>query len=265
VARRKRQKTEKMQRRTLHRPPSAKKYSFSSSVPEHNLNDNGKIKSRKVLSLKSLLCVVVIVFGIGAFLTPSQKKELVQAEHLVEQKVEEWLYNQPQPPQRNEKSETPPKLNIRSLPKPNETIEKKPEPPPPPPPPPPPKIEPEPEKLQEKDNGNFNPNRLAGRMEAHSISWVDREKALKKKLQVLFDMQKKGDSLGVPVLTRYLGEDFPAFVGTPGSTMKEEEFKKLVEAKYEEMRKEEEEWQKKMTLLIEAQKNERRDMGITTA
>ena len=255
-----------MQRRTTHRPSSANKYSLPSSAPKRNYqNHNDKIKGRN-FSLKYLLFVVpVIIFGIGFLLTPSQKEELVQAEHLVEEKVEGWLHNQPQLPQLYKKSMTSPKQNVRSPPKPNETIEKKLEPPPPP------KIEPKPEKLPEKDNENPNPNHgsadadaVATPTKAHSTRWVDGEKALKKKLQVLFDIQKKGNSLGVPVLTRYLGEDIPAFVGTSDSTMKEEEFKQLVEAKYEEMRKEEEEWQKKMALLIEKQKNERRDMGITT-
>lgn len=191
---------------------------------------------------------VVIAFGIGAMLTPHQKEELVRAEHLVEEKVDEWINNHP------------PKRFTRSSQEKSETKEDNRVPPPPP------KIEPIPEHLPEKDpTAEKIPEKdIDNGAAKQSMRWVDGEMALKRKLQVLYDMQKKGDNLGVPVLTRYLGEDFPAFVGTPDSTMKKEEFEKLVEAKYEEMRKEEEEFQKKMTLQIEKDTKERRNMGITT-
>ncbi|MGK3735423.1 MAG: hypothetical protein ACI90V_002263 [Bacillariaceae sp.] len=98
------------------------------------------------------------------------------------------------------------------------------------------------------------------RMEAQSSRWVDGEKALKKKLQVLYDRQSNGKDLGVPVLTRYLGEDIPAWI-TP-DIMDKDEWKKKVEDKYEEMRKEEEEWKKEMAKIITQRE---RDIGITTA
>jgi hypothetical protein len=98
------------------------------------------------------------------------------------------------------------------------------------------------------------------RMEAQSSRWVDGEKALKKKLQVLYDRQSNGKDLGVPVLTRYLGEDIPAW--TTPDIMDEDEWKKKVEDKYEEMRKEEEEWKKEMAKIITQRE---RDIGITTA
>lgn len=209
---------------------------------------------------------LVAIFCIGASLTPSQKKELVEAEHRLEEAVEILVHNQPYPDQGkqdkkesirsspNEKGKTNSK-KLESLPSPrNEHLAEK------------------PSDASEKDNkkDDHQSNRvsadgaIAG-MEEPSTRWVDDEKKLKKNLQVLYDIQAKRESLGVPVLTRYLGEDIPAFVGTPLSTMKEEEWKKLVDAKYEEMRKEEEEWQKKMTLLMEEQSKNRRDMGITTA
>mmetsp|Transcript_29339 Transcript_29339/g.79431 ORF Transcript_29339/g.79431 Transcript_29339/m.79431 type:complete len:296 (-) Transcript_29339:1194-2081(-) len=121
--------------------------------------------------------------------------------------------------------------------------------------------------VQKGADKKTNPNRASSdaasaRMAAQSSRWVDGEKALKKKLQVLYDHQMNGKYLGVPVLTRYLGEDIPAFVGTPDSPMKEDEWKKLVEAKYEEMRLEEEEWKKEMAKLVETRE---RNIGITTA
>lgn len=122
------------------------------------------------------------------------------------------------------------------------------------------------------DNGNDNGDgrksesdesaAASARMEAQSSRWVDGEKALKKKLQVLYDQQMKGKHLGVPVLTRYLGEDFPAYVGTPDSPMDVDEWRKSVAEKYEEMRLEEEEWKKEMAKLIAKRE---RNIGITTA
>lgn len=97
------------------------------------------------------------------------------------------------------------------------------------------------------------------RMLAQDSTWVDGEKALKKKLKVLVDLQAKGEYLGAPVLTRYLGEDFPAWVS---KDVNEEEWKKNVKKKYAEMRVEEEEWQKRMKKIIEQRE---RDIGITTA
>jgi uncharacterized protein HemX len=97
------------------------------------------------------------------------------------------------------------------------------------------------------------------RMEAQSSTWVDGEKQLKQKLKELQKLQKEGKLLGVPVLTRWLGEDFPAWV-EPGQS--EDEWRAKVDAKYAEMRKEEEQWQKKMKAYI---KEHERDIGITTA
>lgn len=92
-------------------------------------------------------------------------------------------------------------------------------------------------------------------------SWVEGEKKLKQKLQVLYDRQQQGLDLGVPVLTRWLGDDFPAYV-TPDMDINVEEWKKQVEEKYAEMRNEEEEWQAKMNKIIQQRE---RDIGITTA
>jgi len=86
-------------------------------------------------------------------------------------------------------------------------------------------------------------------MLAQSSTWVDGEKKLKQKLKVLSEMQQKeGKLLGVPVLTRYLGEDVPAWV-TPD--MDEAAWKTTVEQKYADMRKEEEEWQQRMQALMD--------------
>lgn len=74
-------------------------------------------------------------------------------------------------------------------------------------------------------------------------SWVEGEKKLKQKLKVLAERQKEGKDLGVPVLTRYLGEDIPAW---PDGTMDEDTWRKKVDERYKQMREEEEEWRKRV-------------------
>jgi len=208
----------------------------------------------KKLRLGSLVFAVTFfafpIFCLGMFLTPSQKHELVEAERRVEHelveaehRVEDWLHNRENPGPQLENTYSSKESDKNS---PDESASGGDEQEIP--------MEEAAKEQQHDPHENDNP-------EAEPTSWVEREKALKRKLRVLYDQQAKGENLGVPVLTRYLGEDIPAYVGTPDSTMKEEEWKLLVEAKYKEMRQEEEEWQKKMALLIEKRE---RDIGITT-
>ena len=117
------------------------------------------------------------------------------------------------------------------------------------------------EDLSQKKKENLDrsaSDRASAAMMAQSSKWVDGEKKLKKKLKELYDKQQNGELLGVPVLTRWLGDDFPAWV-TPD--MDEEQWKKDVEAKYKEMRDEEEQWKRDMQRIISQRE---RDLGITT-
>jgi hypothetical protein len=107
--------------------------------------------------------------------------------------------------------------------------------------------------------GNDDGLDASARMLAQSSKWVDGEKALKKKLRVLSDLQQKGEYLGAQVLTRYLGDDFPAWVS---KDVNEEEWRTNVKTKYAEMREEEEEWKIRMQQMIDQRE---RDIGITTA
>jgi Tfp pilus assembly protein PilE len=90
-------------------------------------------------------------------------------------------------------------------------------------------------------------------MEKQPSSWVDGEKRLKEKLKVLYEKQKNGKELGVPVLTRYLGEDIPAWAG---EGVNEVEWRKQVDAKYKEMAKQEKQWRETMKALDERSKGD---------
>jgi hypothetical protein len=86
---------------------------------------------------------------------------------------------------------------------------------------------------------------------AFSTKWVDGEKKLKQKLLVLAQRQAEGKDLGVPVLTRYLGEDIPAWIS--GTEEEVAEWKAKVAARYAEMDVEEQQWKIQMKHLIESQ------------
>jgi hypothetical protein len=85
------------------------------------------------------------------------------------------------------------------------------------------------------------------RMRQQSSKWVDDEKKLKQALQVLVERQARGLDLGVPVLTRYLGAQIPAFYSKDDASLNQgiatvEEWNTLVQEKYTEMRNEEIRW-----------------------
>ena len=88
-------------------------------------------------------------------------------------------------------------------------------------------------------------------LSAMDSRWVDGEKKLKKRLEILAARQQQGLDIGVPVLTRWLGPDIPAWPTDPENTMPEDEWKKRVEAAYTKMREEEMEWRNQMTAYLE--------------
>jgi NADH dehydrogenase/NADH:ubiquinone oxidoreductase subunit G len=90
-------------------------------------------------------------------------------------------------------------------------------------------------------------------MEQQPSSWVNGEKKLKEKLKILHAKQRKGEELGVPVLTRYLGEDIPAWAG---EGVNAEEWRKQVDAKYKEMAEQEKQWRNTMKAMDERYKKE---------
>jgi hypothetical protein len=85
------------------------------------------------------------------------------------------------------------------------------------------------------------------RMKNQGSQWVDSEKKLKNALKVLVARQAEGKDLGVPVLTRWLGDDVPAFAGEGVNV---EEWNQRVEQKYAEMRVEEEQWREMITASL---------------
>lgn len=86
------------------------------------------------------------------------------------------------------------------------------------------------------------------RMAKQTSKWVDGEKQLKLKLKELVELQKQGKEIGTPVLTRWLGEDIPAFAG---EGVNKEEWEKKIEESYDRMRKEEEEWRQAVSAILE--------------
>jgi len=95
-------------------------------------------------------------------------------------------------------------------------------------------------------------------MSQGSGGWVDGERKLKKKLKELMERQAQGKDVGVPVLTRWLGDDFPAWAG---EGVDRADWEKKRDERYEQMRKEEEAWQARMQRMIDT---DERNIGIST-
>jgi hypothetical protein len=85
------------------------------------------------------------------------------------------------------------------------------------------------------------------RMRNQGSHWVDSEKKLKHALKALVERQAEGKDLGVPVLTRWLGDDVPVFAGEGVNV---EEWNKIVKQKYAEMRIEEEHWREMIAATL---------------
>jgi hypothetical protein len=90
-------------------------------------------------------------------------------------------------------------------------------------------------------------NDATKKMHEHESRWVDGEKALKEQLKKLAVLQSQGKELGVPALTRYLGETFPAWAGEGVDRALWEARR---DAKYAEMRAAEDEWNRKIADII---------------
>ena len=199
-----------------------------------------KQKRKRSTPFQSLVLGVIALVALSILLTPSQKHELVEAEHKVEEWVKEELQTVVQGPKETH-DELPKDFEL-----PKDLLQREQE------------QEQEQKHPQQKQLQTDPPKK--NETPKTTDSWVEREKKLKLKLAVLFDQHAQGKNLGVPVLTRYLGEHIPAFL-TPDVSMKEDEWKTLVDQKYTEMREQEDAWQAKMALFIEQQD---RNPGITT-
>ena len=92
--------------------------------------------------------------------------------------------------------------------------------------------------------------RMASQRQPHQQSWVEGEQRLKRELQKLVALQQQGQELGVPVLTRWLGEDIPAWAGTG---VDRDAWQAQVQARYKEMRLEEEHWRARVADTIQAE------------
>ena len=85
-----------------------------------------------------------------------------------------------------------------------------------------------------------------------NTKWVDGEKKLKIELKKLMALQEEGKELGVPVLTRWLGDDIPAYAGTGVDV---DEWNKKVKAEYTRMEQEEVIWKQQMMEYINNRNN----------
>ena len=94
-------------------------------------------------------------------------------------------------------------------------------------------------------NNNNNPaDEVSTRSAVTGATWVQGEQKLKQALTVLAARQAQGLDIGVPVLTRWVGDDIPAWPSA--ATMPEPEWKAAVAARYAAMREEEVEWRARM-------------------
>jgi hypothetical protein len=99
-------------------------------------------------------------------------------------------------------------------------------------------------------------------MKRQPSKWVDGEKKLKIKLKELEELQKSGKELGVPVLTRWLGEDFPAWVPEGGD---KDEWEKKRKEKYAAMAEEEVLWRARTSEYFERNADGKPDVAHETA
>jgi hypothetical protein len=95
------------------------------------------------------------------------------------------------------------------------------------------------------------PNAATQRMLQQGSKWVDGEKKLKTKLKELAALQAQGKELGVPVATRWLGDDIPAWAGAGVDVA---DWQKRVDARYAEMRSEEERWIEMVSATLDAKR-----------
>jgi len=89
----------------------------------------------------------------------------------------------------------------------------------------------------------------------NNMHWVDGEQKLKRELEILAQRQRDGIDVGVPVLTRWLGDDIPAWPTRHADhrRMTEAEWTKRVEEAYAQMRRDEAAWRAEMTRYLESE------------
>lgn len=102
-----------------------------------------------------------------------------------------------------------------------------------------------------KEGPSVGLNEASRKMLQQDSQWVDGEKKLKIKLAELARLQSEGKLLGTPALTRYLGDDFPAWVAEGAD---KEQWEKRVADKYTEMRQAEAQWKAQIEAILEQER-----------
>lgn len=96
-------------------------------------------------------------------------------------------------------------------------------------------------------------NAASERMLQQDSSWVDGEKKLKEKLKVLLARQQDGHDLGVPVATRWVGDDIPVyFDAAEKNSDTVDDWNRRIQQRYDAMRIEEDEWKSKVTATLQS-------------
>ena len=168
-------------------------------VPSSSDKDHDKKSSSPAVKLIAMVCAIFLIsFLVVSYISPSSVEQAEKQVYEAEQRVESEVYD----------------LFGGGV---HEKV-----------------VPPIPQHHVEGEGEDLSKISATDAMLQQTSTWVDGEKRLKKKLKKLAELQAAGKELGVPALTRDLGDDIPAWCGSDcGMTV--EEWQAKVDAKCAEM------------------------------